>query len=172
MKDKILQIKHENPTLGYQKIADIVGCAKNTVKYYLHPDEAQKSKNRVKKNRRTLNGILKRKKDHFQKIGEKVFYGKYKRNKRMPSLYTSKQLKEKFVDNPVCYLTGKRIDLLEPKSYEFDHIIPKSMGGTNSIENCGLTCRNANRAKADMPLDEFILLCCQILTHHGFTVSK
>jgi CRISPR/Cas system Type II protein with McrA/HNH and RuvC-like nuclease domain len=171
MREKILKIKQEYPTWGYQKIADAVGCAKNTAKYYLHPDEAQKSKNRVRRNRVTLNGVLKRKKDHFQMIGEKTFYGKTKRSKRVPSSFSARELKEKLTSNPVCYLTGQKIDLLEPKSYELDHITPKSKGGDNSLSNCGLASRNANRSKADMTLEEYLSLCKRVLEYNGFRVS-
>lgn len=172
MKEKILQIKKENPTWGYQKIADVVGCAKNTVKYYLHPEEAQKSKNRVKNNRRTLNGILKRKKDQFQMIGERISFGKCKSRERIPSSFSSQELKDKILNSPFCYLTGEKIDLLSRKSYELDHIIPRAKGGNNSLLNCGLASRNANRAKADMTQEEFIDLCQKILIHNGFTVTK
>lgn len=36
MKDKILQIKKENPTWGYKKIAKELNCTPNAVKYHLY----------------------------------------------------------------------------------------------------------------------------------------
>lgn len=42
MKDQILQIKSENPNLGYKAIAKIVGCAPTLVRYYLNPNYQQK----------------------------------------------------------------------------------------------------------------------------------
>ena len=67
-----------------------------------------------------------------------------------------------------CYLTGDKIDILDNSSYEFDHIIPKSKGGTGSISNLGLCTRNANQSKSDMELREYIDLCEKVVkTHRG-----
>jgi len=81
-------------------------------------------------------------------------------------------LLEKIGDNPICYLTGKPIDLKETKSYQFDHVIPVSKGGSSDIDNFGLTCREANRAKSDLILEEFVILCKDVLVKQGFTVEK
>ncbi len=35
MKEEIVKIKKENPEMGYKKIASLVGCSHNTVKYHL-----------------------------------------------------------------------------------------------------------------------------------------
>jgi CRISPR/Cas system Type II protein with McrA/HNH and RuvC-like nuclease domain len=170
MQNEIIKLKQENPTWGYKKIANIIGCSPNTVKYYLDPQEKQKVYLRGCKTRKTINHILKRKKDNFNCEGGYLMRKEAK--KRNPSLFTAKELKSKILQNPKCYLTGDNIDLLDAKSFEFDHIIPRSKNGTNTLDNCGLTIKDANRAKSDMTLDDFINLCKKVLTNHGYSVVK
>jgi 5-methylcytosine-specific restriction endonuclease McrA len=71
----------------------------------------------------------------------------------------------KFGENPVCYLTGRRLDLSKPDTYQFDHIIPVCKGGTNAIDNLGLLCNEANKLKHSLGVDEAISLCREILSH-------
>jgi CRISPR/Cas system Type II protein with McrA/HNH and RuvC-like nuclease domain len=78
-------------------------------------------------------------------------------------MFTLEELEQKLGDNPKCYLTGKEIDLSKSRSYSLDHIIPRSKGGDNSIDNCGLSCREANQAKSDLSLEDFISLCQSVV---------
>jgi 5-methylcytosine-specific restriction endonuclease McrA len=75
-------------------------------------------------------------------------------------------------DNPICYLTGEKIDLSKSSTYQLDHIVPRTLGGDNSLENLGLCISKANMAKTDMPLEEFFSLCRRILENNGYAVSK
>lgn len=75
-------------------------------------------------------------------------------------------------DEPKCYLTGRPLDLSKSRSYELDHIIPRSKGGENSLENCGVACRDANQSKRDMLLEEYFQLCKEVLEHNGYKVTK
>ena len=70
-----------------------------------------------------------------------------------------------------CYLTGREIDLKDTSSYHFDHIVPRSKGGTNDLDNLGVACGDANRAKSDMHTGEFVELCKDVLEHHGYKVT-
>lgn len=81
-------------------------------------------------------------------------------------MFNEELLLEKIGDNPVCYLTGRPINLEDSRSYNLDHIIPKSKGGNNSLENCQIACRDANQAKNDLTYDEFIQLCKDVLAYH------
>ena len=173
MKQNILNCKLQNPSWGNKRIAAFVGCSPNTVKYHLNPTE--KSKALVRKNRHfsKLKGILKRKKDNFLSTGEKRFScvtGKALGWSRLPSSFSAKELEEKLLANPVCYLTGRKIDLLAPKTYQLDHIIPASAGGSNELSNCALTCKDANMSKHYLSIAEFEQLCKEVLTHRGFTI--
>jgi len=79
---------------------------------------------------------------------------------------------EKIGDSPACYLTGRKIDLQDTRSYHLDHIVPRSKGGDNSLENLGLADRHANIAKSNLSIEELLQLCEDILTHNGYEVSK
>lgn len=70
-----------------------------------------------------------------------------------------------------CYLTGQEIDITKD-NFELDHKIPASKGGTNELENLGITIREANRAKSDLTIPEFLDLCEKVLKHHNYTVIK
>ena len=73
---------------------------------------------------------------------------------------TSKRLRQLLeYQEYMCSLTGVE---LEPETTEADHIVPRSLGGLNTIENIQLVTKQANRAKGTMPNDEFIELCRQV----------
>jgi 5-methylcytosine-specific restriction endonuclease McrA len=71
---------------------------------------------------------------------------------------------KKIGENPICYLTGKSINLDHPETYNLDHIIPASRGGTNDLENLGICLKEANQAKGDLLLEELYDLCDSILS--------
>lgn len=94
------------------------------------------------------------------------FHRDKKEWKYPPMTFKVKDLLQKIGDNPVCYLTGRKIDLLDGKSYHLDHIIPKNKGGVNTLDNCNIACKDANQAKGNLLYSEFILLCEEVLNHH------
>lgn len=76
--------------------------------------------------------------------------------------FTIRDFIQKIGPNPKCYLTGLPIDIKDIYSYELDHIIPRSKNGPNTLENCGLASKIANRMKSNIILEEFISICNQI----------
>jgi hypothetical protein len=92
-------------------------------------------------------------------LREKVWW--FRRNGRpyLDPLLTLENVKKKFGDNPVCYLTGTPIDLNNRDAFSLDHIIPLSRGGLSSLENCGLATLQANQFKRDMTPQEFWDFC-------------
>ena len=73
--------------------------------------------------------------------------------------FSTQDVLDKWGETPTCYLTGAQLDLKNPTSFELDHIIPKCKGGLNTLDNLGICCPEANRAKNGMALDDFIALC-------------
>jgi len=54
-------------------------------------------------------------------------------------------------DAGVCQYSGKS---LRPNEGNIDHVIPVSKGGSNSWENCVLSCKKLNQKKADRTPNE------------------
>jgi 5-methylcytosine-specific restriction endonuclease McrA len=164
MKKQILKLRSQGKS--YNQIQKILNCSKSTISYHCGDGQKEKAKQRlhsyVSKN---LNGILKRKKDNFSFVTRKK-----KLKKRVNLNFSAEEFKNKLISNPECYLTGRKIDLLRPKTYQCDHIIPLSQGGNCELSNMGLTCKEANLAKHNLSHEDFINLCKEILIHHGYKV--
>lgn len=185
LKDEIIKLKNENQELSYRKIALILNCSKSLVEFHLNENSRNRSKNRVYKTRSSQHSYvrkietflstnipLKTKKDIsksvIKAIGDKIsdFCRNRTTKKRETVSFTSKDVIAKFGENPKCYLTGKPIDLSKSRSYNFDHIIPASKGGTNTLDNLGICIKEANIAKSDLSYDDFIQLCRDVINHH------
>ena len=166
MKEQILKLRAEG--LSYKKIEKSLGCSRGTISYHCGHGQKEKTEIRNRRHRSTLNSILKRKKDNFSCVnGRRIGAGK-----RVHLNFSADEFKEKIVSQPICYLTGRPIDLFHPRTYHCDHIVPVSKGGQCELDNVGLTCKDANMAKGDMSLDEFLTLCREVLEHHGYNVIK
>jgi len=88
-----------------------------------------------------------------------------KRDKNNEFDYTVDDFLEHVGDKPVCYISGKPINLeLHKGEYDFDHIIPLAKGGTSALENLGLTISKYNRMKWTMTTEEFREEC-KFLAH-------
>lgn len=163
MREKILELKQKG--YSYQMIQKELGCSKSTISYHLGTGQKQKTLDRIKK-QRMLNPWLHKTEKFLQEYdGIKITY-----NKRGD--FDRKKLKEYLSQIDKCYLTGRPIDINNFNTYEFDHIHPRVLGGKSSFENLGVARPEANRAKNDLALDEFIGLCKDVLVNFGYKVTK
>lgn len=186
MKEKILELR----ALGwsYRKIEKELNCSKATISFHCGNGQKLKNANRRVKYR-TLNFLNRRleifrcKKFYNKKTCEFIytpekilkhriysFSKESRKGKYMIPKFTKEDFLNKIGPNPICYLTGESIDLNNTESYNLDHIIPRSKGGNNSLENCGLASKIANHAKCDLHVNDFIELCKKVLLHNGYKV--
>jgi 5-methylcytosine-specific restriction endonuclease McrA len=188
LRSKIRKLREEGRS--YNAIAAELNCSKSTVAY--HARENSREAHRVRaRNRRAKHPFVKRI-EHFmhrrQRPQPKSKVANYRFRqilniklqrffRRKDEMYdkptfTVQDVIDKLGETPICYLTAQPIDVLQSSSYQFDHIVPASRGGENSLENLGICLKTANMAKSDMMLDEFLLLCRQVLENFGYAVKK
>jgi 5-methylcytosine-specific restriction endonuclease McrA len=186
LKDSILSLKSQGKS--YAEIQKTLGCSKGTIAYHLGDGQKEKTRNRTRKHRKfhpfvmkieafkgsntvrkgripthKTNKLLYDKTMDFQKDGVKNI---------MSQTFTIEDVKNKIGDTPTCYLTGEPIDVNKPRTYHFDHIVPRSRGGSNTLDNLGVCTKKANMSKQDMTKDEYIEHCKRVLIHNGFEVNK
>lgn len=179
----ILQLRAEGKT--YDEISKITGAAKSTISYYCGKNQQTKSlirnrRSRSKqhpfidklyffKNRKNKLKTDKSNKSNFQQLmrGKINTFNRSKDRKMYHNpTFTVQDVIDKFGKTPKCYLTGIEIDIYNTSSYHFDHIIPVSKGGLNTLDNLALCLKDANKAKGDMLLEDFIKLCETIVEHN------
>lgn len=171
--DEIIKL-HECTYHSYREIANMVGCSIGHVHDVVNkiplkekkPPKPKKYKY-VPRDQMSPNRIL------SQKIGG--FKGRTEHNNKAGKKthsFTIQDVYDKFGYQPICYLTGKKIDLSNSKDYSLDHIIPKAEGGDNSLDNMGFLKANVNYSKNSMSVEEFLNLCKEVLEYNGYTVTK
>lgn len=191
MKDKIILLRNQGKS--YNEIVKILGCSKSLVKYYSGNNEKYKYLMRQRKYRKRnplnikLSRFLEPKKQYRQynletnsnkiiKLKTNTFNRRSKTKKYLKgddvSDITVEQVQEKIGSNPKCYLTGRPIDINNSRSYNFDHIIPSSKGGKNTLDNLDICIKEANHAKNNLYLEEFFKLCEDVLKNQGYTIIK
>jgi 5-methylcytosine-specific restriction endonuclease McrA len=184
---EILQLREQG--LSYREIQKELGCSKGTISYHL--GKGQKEKTNCKQQLRRSVDPLVRRCDRFQETYkpttyerivtrdlETVLKNKCKRfryisqkEKKVTTRWEYTELMEREGVSPTCYLTGSGIDWDDTTSYHLDHIVPRSRGGSNSLDNCGLASAKANQMKGDMTVEEMLDMCKTILEHNGYDVS-
>lgn len=178
-RDQILQLHSEGKSRP--EICRILQCHKSTVSYHLTP--GQKEKFLERNNRYRGAAPILRKFERFKRPSEvsekqavryeQTLYRKireFSKDRKTSTMkdkptFTNQEAMEKISANPVCYLTGTPIDLSKSSTYSLDHMIPRSRGGTNSLENMGLCTATANQAKFNLTVEEFHALCKSVVAH-------
>ena len=187
-KEQILKLREEGKT--YHEIKSITGAALSTISYYCGKGQKEKVKQRRIKHYnkspiyQKIDNFLRNRKNIVDNKNKtiktiklldfkiKSFHKNRKTGEYYKMSFTIKDVIDKFGENPKCYLTGKQIDIYQPRTYHFDHITPVSKGGDNSIENLGICTKEANMAKSDSTLEEFIELCKTVLIKNNYEIIK
>lgn len=191
LKNKILELRSQG--LSFKQISEALDCSKGTVCYYLTKGQKEKSKLRTRNHRKKAHPFLRKLQDFIGRksklpsiknqtlTNNKLFYKKLisflgfrnKKGFKMKDFsFTVEDVINKLSESPKCYLTGELIDISKPRTYHFDHKIPVSRGGENTLDNLGICTKIVNSSKADMTPEEYIELCKKVLEHNGYNVTK
>lgn len=166
LKNQILDLHKQ----GYTKpqIAKLLNCSKQIVYYHFSPKCKELSKQSLIRHRNSKKGklikLLRSKYENFSR-------GCKRKNIGLP-VFSFKEFYIKIISNPTCYITKRKIEIEDTASYQLDHIIPISKGGTNELSNLGLTCKDANQSKSYLLLNDYFNLCKEVLENNGFEVIK
>ena len=186
IKEDILRLREMG--LSYRKIEERLGCSKGTISYHCGTGQKEKTLATTRKRRlcplrtkmdafihgkkkevknpfletfKPKNRCLSDKMIQFARIGTKA------KRKGYIFMFKLKDLKKKIGDDPRCHWTGRKIDLTNRKSFNLDHLLPKSRGGDNSLGNCVLACREANQGHSDSTPEEYVQTSCEVAVHRG-----
>lgn len=189
IKNEILRLHSEGNS--YRQIEIELKCSKGAISYHLGSGQKEKHKNNNQQRKillhpyyRKIEKFLSRKINSCcelkycttiqQRLYKKIIaFFKDRITKRCETMtFSVDDVISKIGKNPVCYLTGERIDINNTKTYHFDHIVPTSKGGTNDLDNLGICTKKANMSKCDMTPQELIDFCKSVLIHNGFEVKK
>ena len=173
---------------SYSQIIKVLKCSKSTVSYALR----KKTRLLAKQKNDNLPS-------HYKKIQNKLYTFKNPRIRKTPTpiwylnpthrqiskaittkahtfqrkmSFNYKDVYKKYGDTFSCALTGRPLKFNEPHTYEYDHIMPHSRGGDNSLSNLQILCPEANQAKGMMTDDEFKDLCKEVIIHAGYKIYK
>lgn len=190
LKEKILELRNLGRT--YREIEQELNCSRGTISYHCGDGQKEKSKIRQIHNRSKVISKIQCKIQNFslkknainrdknllsfkEKLKKKLerFSMLDKKSKiYVKANFTVDELLDKIGDNPKCYITGTKINIENTKSWHLDHVIPRSKGGSNNIENANICTKEANMSKSDLSLEDFITLCKTVLNHNGYIVEK
>ena len=175
--------------LSYNQIAKKLNCSKSTVSYALSSKTRRLAKEKHDRMPRHEKLSIKK----YLPLNVQ-FLKNRTQTKKHTSLVTPRQISKaisnkastfqrtmtfnyedvyaKYGDHFPCALTGRPLDFNKPHTYEYDHIIPTSRGGDNTLSNMQIVCPEVNRAKQNLTDDEFLDLCKEVVIHHGHKIYK
>lgn len=178
LKDKILALRLQGDS--YREIASKLDCSKSLISYHCNNGKTKSKLFKYNKSRDEDKKALIKKINNFKSRHLSSFITNKTSNfKRTTSSHKSivnninegnygcQDVLDKIGSSPKCYLTGKPIDLSASETYEFDHIVPIKLGGTNDLSNLQICLKEANNAKGSLMLDDFYKLCEEILEYRN-----
>jgi len=183
MEEQILKLRNEGKS--YREIANILGCSRGSISYHCGEGQKEKTKKRVEKKRNSNKLIQKVERFKTKKIVKNIVYKKIKNRTRsfqckvgykkvnvQERNFTYHDVIKKFGTETICYLSGRKINLINDSNYSLDHIVPPKKGGKNILANLGITHKIVNSMKTDLMVGEFLEWCKIILVHNGYEVKQ
>ena len=174
--------------LSYSQIAKKLNCSKSTVSYALTAKTRKLAKEKHDRMPRHEKLIYKKISTFKSSVPKKIETKQKNTNKTPRQIskaisnkahtfqktmtFNYEDVYAKYGDHFPCALTGRPLDFKKPHTYEYDHIIPTSRGGDNSLSNMQIVCPEVNRAKQNLTDDEFLDLCKEVVIHHGHKIYK
>jgi 5-methylcytosine-specific restriction endonuclease McrA len=173
LEQQVKDLRLQNFT--YRQIAGKVGCSLGVIGSILdgtHIAYGTKEKKPPKKYVYVHNATPTVKRIISLRLGN--FRGRQKDGStgRKNSYLSTQAVLDKIGSNPICYLSGRSLDLNDRKSFALDHIIPATKGGDNSLDNLDIVHSDVNKAKNNLLNEEFIQLCLDVVTHNGYDCIK
>ena len=183
---KIIALRQKQ--LTYTQIIKVLKCSRSTVSYAL------RKRTRMLAKQSNANMPI-----HYKRIQNKIYTFKNPTTRKTPlpiwylnstsrqiskaistkahtfqrrMAFNYKDVHKKYGDHFSCALTGRPLKFNEPQTYEYDHIMPHSRGGDNSLSNLQILCPEANQAKGMMTDEEFKDLCKEVIIHAGYKIYK
>ena len=183
---KIIALRQKQ--LTYTQIIKVLNCSRSTVSYAL------RKRTRMLAKQSNANMPV-----HYKRIQNKIYTFKNPTTRKTPlpiwylnstsrqiskaistkahtfqrrMAFNYKDVHKKYGDQFSCALTGRPLKFNEPQTYEYDHIMPHSRGGDNSLSNLQILCPEANQAKGMMTDEEFKDLCKEVIIHAGYKIYK
>ena len=187
-RDKILELKEQG--LNYREIMKLTNASMGLISYYCGKGQKEKAIKRALKYSKIhpyikkINSFYEKSRNKNRNFSNKIKQYKHTLNEKLSSFLMKRgdnimvakisldDVIKKFGENPKCYLTGDEIDISKSRTYHFDHIIPRAKGGENTLDNLGIATKDANFAKRDLSVEEFITLCKKVLENNGYDVKK
>lgn len=175
MREKILKLKEEGRS--QIEISKILNCSKSTVSYYINGLSEEKRLEKNRKLREWKKKVGYKSSNKFQeKLHSRIRHfckrSNSGRDMKKSITFDTKELIKKFGMAFKCPLSGREINLENFETYEFDHLLPVSKDGDNSIDNLQILSKEINQMKGGLTNEQLINNCIEILENQGFQIKR